>query len=180
MKSDERDRFMDTWLDEALRQRGAIEPRPGLEGRILANLRAESPARIGRWWPVLATVAVALLIAAAIFTSREHRHSPRIVVAHPDVPQSVRPERNAGTPPLVAKVTRPHVGRRVGASQRLEQFPSPQPLSDQEKMLAQYVEQFPRDAALMAQAQTELFEHEMPEQGIPGEEIPPISDQPNP
>jgi hypothetical protein len=182
MKPDERDRFIDTWLDDALRVHGAIEPRPGLEGRILANLRAESPrtARIGRWWPVLATAPAIVLIAGAIFMSRQHRHAPSIVVNHPSVPQSVRPDAHGSAPTLAAKVTRPHAIRKVGVSHRLEQFPSPQPLSEQERILARYVEQFPRDAALMAEARTEFFKQEMIEQEIPKQEIPPISDQPNP
>lgn len=181
MEPDEQNPFVDTWLDEALRQHGAIEPRRGLEDRILAHLRAEShrTVRTARWWPVLATAAAVLLVTA-VFMSTQHHRSPGVVVSHPAIPQSLHRDDLGNTSPLVAKVTRRHALRNTGTPQRQEQFPSPQPLSEQERILARYVEQFPRDAALIAQAQTELFQQEMPEQEIPGEEIPPISDQPNP
>jgi hypothetical protein len=43
------------------------------------------------------------------------------------------------------------------------QFPSPAPLSEQERMLAGYVQQFPQQAVLMARAQTKLFQDEADE-----------------
>jgi hypothetical protein len=46
----------------------------------------------------------------------------------------------------------------------LEQFPSPQPLSAQEEILTRYIQQFPREAGLVAQAQTQLSKQEMIEQ----------------
>ena len=42
------------------------------------------------------------------------------------------------------------------ATPRLEQFPSPQPLSEQERILADYVTQFRREAVLGAEAQRRL------------------------
>lgn len=181
MESDEKNRFVDDWLGEALRQQGAIEPRPGLESRILANLRAENhrTAQNTRWWPVLAAAAIALAIAAAIWMDTGRRRTPNLAVSHPDVPQAVRPQAHGNAPPLVAKLAGRHKARKAMPS-RLEQFPSPQPLSEQEKMLATYVQQFRHEALLIAEAQTELFEREMPDQQIPKIGIPANSDQPNP
>jgi Zn-dependent M16 (insulinase) family peptidase len=39
---------------------------------------------------------------------------------------------------------------------KLDRFPSPQPLSDQEKLLASYVADDPHHAVLIARAQAEL------------------------
>jgi hypothetical protein len=66
----------------------------------------------------------------------------------------------------------------VAAAARREQFPTPQPLSQQEAMLARYIEQFPREASLMAQAQTQLTRQEMIERETPlGSEISSDSEQ---
>jgi hypothetical protein len=43
----------------------------------------------------------------------------------------------------------------VAAYPKLDQFPSPQPLSEQELALARYVHDFPREATLIALAQAE-------------------------
>jgi hypothetical protein len=40
---------------------------------------------------------------------------------------------------------------------KLDQFPSPQPLSEQEKILAAYVAKYPEDALLLAQARAEAL-----------------------
>jgi hypothetical protein len=39
----------------------------------------------------------------------------------------------------------------------LDQFPSPQPLSEQEKILANYVAKYPEHAALIAEARMEAL-----------------------
>jgi hypothetical protein len=38
---------------------------------------------------------------------------------------------------------------------RLDHFPSPRPLRDEEKLLVRYVREFPQDAVMIAQAQAE-------------------------
>lgn len=50
---------------------------------------------------------------------------------------------------------------------KLEQFPSPIPLNEQEKMLARYVQEFPRKAALVARAQTDLRKRDEREMAAP-------------
>jgi hypothetical protein len=47
---------------------------------------------------------------------------------------------------------------------KLDQFPSPQPLSEQEKLLASYVAVYPKQAALLAKLRTEELERERIEQ----------------
>jgi hypothetical protein len=43
----------------------------------------------------------------------------------------------------------------VANGRRRDQFPSPRPLSEEEKLLVRYVQNFPRDAVMIAQAQAE-------------------------
>ncbi len=43
----------------------------------------------------------------------------------------------------------------AAASPKLDQFPSPQPLSEQEKILTNYVAQYPEHAVLIARARSE-------------------------
>jgi len=43
----------------------------------------------------------------------------------------------------------------VAKEPKLEQFPSPRPLTEQERFLKQYVEKFPDEAMLIAKVQTE-------------------------
>ena len=52
MDPNEREREVDQWLDSALRQYGKADARPGLEIRVLANLKAERDriAAPHRWW----------------------------------------------------------------------------------------------------------------------------------
>jgi hypothetical protein len=48
----------------------------------------------------------------------------------------------------------------VAATPKLDQFPSPRPLSEQEQILMSYVARYPENAALVAQAQAEERERE--------------------
>ena len=48
----------------------------------------------------------------------------------------------------------------MAAEARLDRFPSPQPLSEQELALARYVSEFPQEATLVARTQAE-FENEI-------------------
>ncbi len=77
---------------------------------------------------------------------------------HPEVHPAPRQPIEQGAsqasrrPPAQRTVHAPE----VAVVARLEQFPAPTPLSDQEKLLARYVQEFPHRAALIARAQTEL------------------------
>jgi hypothetical protein len=66
----------------------------------------------------------------------------------PAVPK--RPARHGARPPQAVLANGP----------RLDQFPSPRPLSDEEKLLVRYVRDFPQDAIMIAQAQA-VAEKEM-------------------
>jgi len=159
---------IDAALDSALRKYGQAEPRPGLEGRVLANLRAESERLNARrnWWPapVAVVVLAILIIGAAIFVGREHDSTRKEIAAKrtPMVRQNssgggVASVPFASTSPSkkIAQPMQPVPAKRT-PEPGLEQFPSPQPLSEQEQMLARYVEELPSEVRQIAKAQAEL------------------------
>lgn len=167
-------------LDAALAEYAAVEPRAGLEQRILANLRAEqfqTPDR-ARWrWAVAGTVAAVMVVTLALLW-RSDQPSERVVANHSKA--AVQDSKESGTQVAahnsVASRPRTHVPiRRASANRlrtaavaangpKLDQFPSPQPLSEQEKILASYVSQDPEHAALIAQARMEVLRRDREEE----------------
>lgn len=178
----ERERDIDQWLERALSQYGKVEPRAGLESRVLANLQAERNRIVSRrrwWWAAGAIVAAAAIVAAVWLGEAGRTKNPPTragsstaapgETARAPVPQSPQqPIRHQ------AKAT-PGSRPRARAVRDLEvvqgpkrgQFPSPSPLSDQEKMLARYVQEFPHRAVLLARAQTELRKRDELEMAAP-------------
>lgn len=82
MENNERDRKLDQWLDEALSQYSAAEPRLGLERRVLASVQAEEHTQTGRkrWWrwmPALAAIAAVLVVMVAVRPYWEKEAVPR-------------------------------------------------------------------------------------------------------
>jgi hypothetical protein len=171
---------VEQWLDAALGQYGKVEPRTGLESRVLANLRDErmGTASQRRWWRTVGAVAVAAAIVAAVWVGENGNRkasstTARTPTTHQETggtfteptPRSPVAHQNKGMPPP----------RRAGQTIRevsvqapkLEQFPSPSPLTEQEEMLARYVQEFPRRATLMARAQTELRREDEREMAAP-------------
>lgn len=162
---------LDELLDAALKQYAAVQPREGLEGRILAQLRSQTAERASHaWWRwFTAAAAVAALAVIVTMALRPHATSQPKVAQHPSVrlptpnlaassepkPAMKRPKRRVH---IVADIQVPK------ALPKLDQFPSPQPLSEQEKLLASYVEVYPKQAALLAKLRTEELERERIEQ----------------
>jgi hypothetical protein len=170
----ERERMAEQWLDAVFKRYGEAEPRPGLEGRVLANLRAAADGRRGRrvWWPAVAAGAALLVAAGAIFWGRHPDNArkdvtanrgPAVIQVHPSKPNIV-----AGrvTVPTAHERRKPAHRKapsqlREAAEPKLDQFPSPRPLSKQEEMLARYVRERPQEARLVAQAQAELMKQDL-------------------
>jgi hypothetical protein len=159
----------DRQLDAALSKFAAVEPRAGLEERVLANLCEEqknASARAWWRWPAIAFVAAGIAVALSL-AWRSGRPMPDITLQHApatsDHPGTqIASNRESGSiPPHGAAPERrvkPHAIHRatvVALAHKLDQFPSPQPLSEQEKILARYVTNYPEHAALIAQARTE-------------------------
>jgi len=166
-------------LDRALARYAAVEPRTGFEARLLANLRARqehAPVGVGWRWPWAGAVTLVVLVLALSLTWRSGKPQPgksidqgttqegrdgqiaerasqqnRLARALPSV-QTARAHR----PPLSTAAVRP--------APHLKQFPSPQPLSEQEKILTRYVATYPEHAALIAEARTEALRRDAVEE----------------
>ena len=173
MSEKDNNRFVDELLDAALTRHRSADPRPGLEGRVLAHLRAEPrPAPWFRWgWlPALASVAALMLAVGAFYAARRgvppERVSPRVArtaeqppVAAPSAPAelSVPPRQPRPAEPRLEQ-PQPVQVAVVAASPRRPQFPTPAPLSEQEKLLLRYVAEAPKQALLVAQANSRPLE----------------------
>jgi len=176
------DRKLDEMLDGLLSEYSAAQPRPGLEMRILANLREQSAAakdestpRVWRWnfawmrvgmmrvgiWAGAAMATAAILLAIYLSRPSQQTRAPQIVQHSPqqEAPRPVQQKNLAGQDgqagnqlpdqrleELVKKKTVKNTmvaERQVAVRQ--EVFPSPSPLSDQEKLLFRYLARTPRE-----------------------------------
>jgi hypothetical protein len=170
----DRERLAARWLDASLKQYGEAEPRPGLEGRVWANLRAERALGPGgRWiWAPGLGVLLAMMVGGGIFWARgpgalpETTFGQRSAPAVPNqapAPLAATEARSPADSAWLSSVPR-RAARRpspaAGGEPRLEQFPSPRPLSEQEEMLARYVQEQTQEAKLVAKAQTEMLKKE--------------------
>jgi hypothetical protein len=154
---------LDCALDAALAKYSAVEPRTGLEGRVLANLQAKrehSPARARRYWlPVLALAAAVIVVAVSmrIFTKPSRGGNHQAATSHGmQVATIGRSELTKPRIPVVPRRAsghgRHHAPRVAITVPKLETFPSPHPLSEQEQLLANYIAEYPQHALLVARA----------------------------
>ncbi len=164
-------------LDAALSKYSAVEPRAGLEERILANLRAEQ-ARVPnrawwRWSAALVAVVIILAMVVALRPGRRHedgtaRQAPP-AIQNPTQPETqlVATRVDHGTAKAARVAPRApakhSIHPAVSAPPKLDRFPSPQPLSEQERMLARYVADYPQRAALLAEARMEALRQDAQE-----------------
>jgi hypothetical protein len=165
---------VDDLLDEALKNYGSVEPRTGLEQRVLARLRAEREdlVRRWRWWPVAAVAAASVLAVGVLL--REEPVSRPTTTTSATAPSPAREEAALGGSTRKAARTghrwkghtgnSPIVASAATAKNNMipkrEQFPSPTPLSRQEQMLADCVAEHRDRAVLVARAQTALLKLE--------------------
>jgi len=167
---------LDRELDAALAKFATAAPRAGLEERVLANLRAGQEHTVARrWWRWLAldvTVALAIVIAISL-VGKPGKPTPNFTARRSAI--TVQGDKRIGTPvvtndlgtPMPAHLAGPvatnkpvrhgvrHLQAVIANGPRLDQFPSPRPLSEQEQLLAHFVQEFPEEAAIIARAQAE-------------------------
>ena len=167
---DKEKRFVDELLDASLRHYASAEPRPGLESRVLAGVRARQQAdrRRTAWAWAIGTAAVAAMVTLLVVYWPRQQPAPLPVTAK--APANI-------IAPLVAKVTppvqpsMPRRPRRPAAPNRVDtrpqQFPTPRPLSGQEKLLLLYAQSLKGLSAASVQVAHEDAEHNL--------EIPPLS-----
>lgn len=166
---------LDHELNAALAKYSTVEPRAGLEGRILANLQSEC-ARVPRpaWWRwSLAGAVAAIVLAALVLGLRPGKPAhPAIATQDPTTTQAPRKPATQDMSNVASNTVQPRAtdaARRVSAHRshpavlasappKLDQFPSPQPPSPEELALRKYVSEFPQEATLIARAQEEYEE----------------------
>jgi hypothetical protein len=167
MADQEKDKQMriDDMLDSLLANYSSAEPRPGLETRILANLReaAEKKAPYGWWnfkWLWAGVVAGTIIVAAVLINGR-HRIAPPTHVLVKNSQPAPQPEIQPHAPVVRNEMARVHRRKpstptlpqnaTLALNQRPAVFPTPTPLSEQERLLLNYYIRTPREE-LIAQS----------------------------
>lgn len=148
----DQEKQLDPLLDSLLANYADAQPRPGFETRLLAALREPKPRlRFGWLW----AGAAAMVTAAAVFAVYHSRLAelpppPRIEAARP--PVFARPVFSPPETVVVRGTTRHPVKLQFeppalvsDAGVRQEVFPTPIPLSEQERLLLRYLAGTPRD-----------------------------------
>ncbi len=151
---------LDRWVDEALVEYTAPDPRPGLELRTLAYVRAhQQTRRFGIWrrWTLAAAAVTAVAIALHTYWPAPRRIQPiaqRTPLRNP-APASAQTGSTAQVKMPVATKRKMQTARiAVAASEpRLETFPSPLPLTPGERTLLGLVRQSPSALTEVARAQ---------------------------
>jgi hypothetical protein len=165
---------MDRLLDAALKEYAAVEPRAGLEDRVLAQVRSgltSAPGRSWWHWGIAAAALTALALIIAMVWRPRPEPQPKLA-QHPSlsVPEKVEnsPESHGGQSSVQrvaikrakSRSGRTAVAQVAEAAPKLDQFPSPQPLTPQEKRLAAYVGQHYEEAVLIARARDDQLEQD--------------------
>lgn len=137
MNEDNR-KFADELLAASLDHIASTEPRAGFQGRILGGVAARNRAVNQRNW-AFGFALSAFAVVAMVVAVRQQRRAA--LPAAP--PAQVAVIQREVTAPLVP-AARPHLqvakAQRPGvAPQRPQQFPTPAPISEQEKLLLVYV-----------------------------------------
>lgn len=160
---------LDLWLDEALPQHGQVEPRTGLEGRLIATLRSreERTRAIRRWVLILGSPVLAVLLIAVLWRGeRVNVNAPSLNAKN----GTIAPVEQAFVRKRQARLSETHDSRPGRAIERhasvhthhseprLKHFPSPRSLSPEEVALARYAAHYPQEAALVAKEQQEFDE----------------------
>lgn len=147
MNADNRHDELDALLDASLQNYSRVEPPPGLEQRIQAGLEAavrRAPHLAWSGWLLPAGAAVLAFVALLYF-------SLRTAAPPPSPPAQVAESPTVAPPaavPVAPEIPAPSVraSRRAAAVTvqqatlpRRREFPSPAPLSEQERLLLAYV-----------------------------------------
>lgn len=140
---DKEKQFADELVAASLRRCSGEAPRLGLEGRVLAGVRARQQAEHRRnTWVWAVGMATAAAVVATLVMIRPHRQAKPIpviakapaIVSSPTVAKIVPPVQQPMMHRLAQHVTPSRVDTRP------QQFPTPRPLSEQEKLLVEYAQ----------------------------------------
>ncbi len=151
-----RDEEFDGLIDDALASYSRVEPRPGFEARVLAHVHG-APKRVLWPWAIAIPAALAIALVAGIGL-RQSLPPPTVAMAKPpqaqltvlaSVPSRLpladargseepilrRDREGAVVSNYVGQDTRRPAPRPPRALPKLDRFPTPAPLTDQERVL---------------------------------------------
>ncbi|HEV7221027.1 MAG: hypothetical protein ACHP8A_04735 [Terriglobales bacterium] len=169
MEPNNQDDLASRLLNAGLQHYSATEPQPGLEQRLLAHVRLEQKQRTSvlfYWWLVPSGVVVLAIVSAALFVDRRSETVSSTIVASSQLHPAARPSLVSLGPTDLTHVAPPrsvinprasrpvHSEKPVRREPRLEQFPSPRPLSKEEELLRAFVTEAPKEELVMAAAMT--------------------------
>lgn len=160
---EDNDRFVDKLLDSAMAHHRDAVPRVGLEGRILAHVRNASQESSGKnvrkLWLAVAAAAAAVVVAFIGVRVSNRSHGPAVQTSQAaNAAPSKSPARmltaDSGAAPKAGSATtvvepiriarrERKPSRRVEAHHWPSQFPTPAPLTAEEKALVRYVQETP-------------------------------------
>jgi len=157
-------------LDASLRNYAAAEPRLGLEGRVLAGVHAREQAGRRRvaWLWAAGVAGAAAMVMLLVYSWPHPQPAP--------LPVTAKAPANLSTPTVAriapaAALPAPRQRQRYAAAKwvdwRPQQFPTPRPLSEQEKLLVAYAQAIKGSPAASAPNAEPDLEHDL--------EIPPLS-----
>jgi hypothetical protein len=160
MTDREKDKHLDELLDSALAHYSAAWPRPGLETRILAEMREAEATAAAAWhswrWLWGGAIAAAAALLIVLLAGRHSQipvqgnnvargqQSPTQVTPHVQSTAPVTPNA-AVSPQRKIRVQPPAEAVAFTIRRRPPVFPTPTPLSEQEKLLLSYYAHTPRE-----------------------------------
>ncbi|MGA2986146.1 MAG: hypothetical protein ABSG32_20260 [Terriglobia bacterium] len=162
--------FVEKLIDASLRHYTGAEPRSGLEDRVLAGVRARQKAARRRkaWAWAMGVAAVAAMLTLLVIQWQHQQPAPSPVTAKASANLSA-PALARIAPPVPPPM--PHRPRRPAAPSRVDtrpqQFPTPRPLSEQEKLLVVYAQLLKNSSGAAVPKADQVPERDL--------EIPPIS-----
>ena len=185
MHGDEPDPFVNELLEASLKQYRGEEPRSGLEMRILAGVRSrQGVARRRRLVWALAACAGTLAAIVLVFHSAHAPNRRRVTSASAPHP-TAKPPASPGSADSRFRSPRPvHEPKEelrtpklgVRATNRPEQFPTPLPLTEQEKLLLAYFNKAPKADSIPGADENAPDALEIPRIKIAALEIEPLDD----
>jgi hypothetical protein len=183
MAERDEERKLEELLDSMLAAYSAAEPRPGLETRIVANLRTQGSQSDGRSWGrfwLWAGAGVAAAVAALVFAVL-HRPAERPIPTPAEIVRSTpkpAPDTSSPAKPLQesSKAVRHALHKPAVvqvADMRPDAFPTPTPLSEQERLLLRYLAGTPKEEIVAQSHVDEPPQDSLPENqtALPGPAI---------
>ena len=159
---------LDRRIDNALAGYAGVEPLAGLEERVMRQVRMASRRRVLGW-------AAAIAVAASVVVTVSVVRVPRVVTPtyRVGVPAVMRPAPVVEKARVVTMRRARTRARRARPLPKLEQFPTPTPLTAEERALIAFVGRYPKEAQQAFEDLRKRSEEPIEIQPI---QIPPLED----